>query len=98
VTPTRLMEELCCTKSNITQRLDVMEKNGLIQRTSLGHSKDKRKVDVSITALGREKLLEAIRMVSERGFEFEKKFAPKQIGECHAFLNKINDLLDHYDH
>lgn len=97
VTPTQLMNELACTKSNITQRLNVMEKNGLIQRTSLSRSNDKRKVSVGITALGKERLLEAMRTVSEKGVGFEKKFSPKEILACHAFLGRINDLLDQYE-
>lgn len=97
VTPAQLVKELACTKSNITQRLNVLEKNGLVQRISSSRSKDKRKVGIGITALGKEKLLEAMRTVSEKGIGFEKKFSPAEILACHSFLGKINDLLDQYE-
>ena len=97
VTPTQLMTELACTKSNITQRLNVMEKNGLIQRKALSHAKDKRKVGIGITVLGREKLSEAVRIISTKGVGFEKNFSPAEILACHSFLGKINDLLDQYE-
>jgi DNA-binding MarR family transcriptional regulator len=97
VTPTQLMKELGCTKSNITQRLDVMEKNKFIQRTSLSRSKDKRRVGIGITDLGKEKLAEAVHIISAKGIGFEKMFSPKEIVACHSFLGRINDLLDQYE-
>lgn len=97
VTPTQLMKELGSTKSNITQRLNVMEKNGLIQRKAPSQSKDKRKVGIGITVLGREKLSEAITIIGRKEVGFEKNFSPAEILACHSFLGKINDLLDQYE-
>jgi len=97
VTPTRLMKELACTKSNITQRLNLMEKNGLVQRISLNHVRDKRKVLLGITVLGTQKLVEAVSVIREKGIEFENILGTSGTSECHLYLNKINDLLDHYE-
>jgi DNA-binding MarR family transcriptional regulator len=98
VTPTYLMSELNCTKSNITQRLNVMEKNGFIKRAVLNDPTDKRKIGVEITDLGKQIISETVNGMKKKGFEVEKKLGLKETAECNAFLKTINDLLDEYEH
>lgn len=95
VTPTFLMQKLSCTKSNITQRLKVMEKNGLIKRSALI---DKRKVGVGITDSGRKIMSNTVNSMKKKGFEMEKKLGIKETIQCHVFLDKMNDLLDQYEY
>lgn len=97
MTPTQLMEELACTKSNITQRLDVLEKNGFIQRIVPVGSRDKRRVMVQITALGKSTLAEVIVSMQKKGFEFETALGFNETAQCHDFLNKINELFHLYE-
>lgn len=49
----RLADRMACVKSNITQLVDRLESEGLVER--IGDSADRRCVRASITATGRER-------------------------------------------
>jgi DNA-binding MarR family transcriptional regulator len=57
-TPTQLADRLMVSPAGITGRLDGMEEAGLLRR--LRSDTDRRRVDVEITAVGRERWVQAM--------------------------------------
>lgn len=96
LTPTHLMNELECTKSNITQRLNHLEKNGFISRSAPSDG-DQRHVSVVLTEAGKRKIFEAVKMLREKGTFLEKHFKYREKTNCMSFIKKVNRILDHYD-
>lgn len=81
------------TKSNVSQRLDNLEKNGYIFRDQQT-PKDKRKVLVKITRKGRLKLFEIDKRMKKAQICLEKNFTKKEIEDNEKFLKKIDKLLE----
>ena len=59
-----LAERISCVKSNITQLMDRMEGDGLVERTS--HTSDRRSIRASITAEGRRRYSAAAKVLEEQ--------------------------------
>lgn len=85
------------TKSNIAQRLSLLEKNNLIVRKKFPQSKDKRETYLKITALGRKKLKEASGKIEKFHLAKEKFFTQKEIQEHIKFMQKLSIFLDKED-
>lgn len=81
------------TKSNISQRLDYLERKGFI-KTQKDVSGDKRKLLVKLTVSGRKKVLEIKENLKKIKLEMEAHFDPKEIKQHYAFFNKLNNLID----
>jgi DNA-binding MarR family transcriptional regulator len=93
-TPTKILELIGGTRSNISQRLDYLEKNGLITRKHATAESDKRKVSVLLTAKGKRKLLEAEGLIQKANMYLEKHFTQDELAAHFAFFKKLNELLD----
>ena len=97
VTPTQMMKAIYCSKSNITQRLNVMEKGGLIVRKPSPSEKDKRKIGIAMTEEGKKRYLQAMTVVRSKGAEVESRLRKADIADHHLFLENINRILDSYE-
>jgi len=91
--PSQMLNYLGGTKSNITQRLNFLEKHGLVysKRPSTG---DKRKVFISITPAGNKKFDGVISNFKKNSIYLEKFFNKQELsGHC-SFMMKLNLALD----
>jgi DNA-binding MarR family transcriptional regulator len=95
--PTQLIQELGCTKSNITQRLNLLEKQDFIQRDHQVSGKDRRKVGVRLTEVGRRKLLDTMKAIHKNGSVLERHFSDIEKKACHNFMKKVNQILELYE-
>ena len=59
-----LADRISCVKSNITQLMDRMEADGLVERTS--HTSDRRSIRASITSEGRRRYSAAAKVLDEQ--------------------------------
>jgi DNA-binding MarR family transcriptional regulator len=98
MTPTEITKKLDCTKSNLTQRLNHLEKNGLIRRVRHPAKGDGRTVGIALTDSGRRKILEATQILRKHGALLESRFSIAEKRACHEFLKKVNQILDPYGH
>ena len=63
LTLSELAEQMTCVRSNVTQLIDRLEADGLVQREEDPH--DRRGVRASITPLGREKYTAGLQRIEE---------------------------------
>jgi DNA-binding MarR family transcriptional regulator len=91
--PLQLQEALRVTKSNISQRLALLEEKGLIERTVTAGG-DKRCRSIALTALGREKANALKSAISLRSLELEHSLHPDDVATCERVLTAIHHLLD----
>jgi len=93
MTPKEIMKLIGGTKSNISQRLDSLEKKRYIKmhKDSID---DKRKVFVELTTLGKNKLKELKNQLRKVKLELESNFTRKEIQQHFAFFKKLNNLVD----
>ena len=98
MTPTQLTQGLGCTKSNLTQRLDHLEKNGYLVRIRPTAKGDGRTVRIALTDAGHLKVNEAIQTLRKNGALLEKHFSDTERKACHDFMKKVNHILDPHDH
>ncbi|KKP68831.1 MAG: hypothetical protein UR66_C0003G0096 [Candidatus Moranbacteria bacterium GW2011_GWE1_35_17] len=82
------------SKSNITQRLNILEKNGLITRDKSLQSKDRRETLLKITSLGKSRVKEAFNKVEKFHLSKEKYFTKKEIEEHIKFMHKLTIFLN----
>ena len=83
---------LGASKSNISQRLDYLEKNGFVERTAVVGG-DKRQVMIVITSKGGEKFGDAKNILKKEWIKLEEIFTAKEIGEMSGFMNKMFEKL-----
>lgn len=93
-TPSAIQEYMGSSRSNVSQRLDFLEKQGYISRKHSPLSKDKRKVDISLTSMGKRKLKEAEKWLRKANLYLEKYFTKKELDAHFAFFKKLNEILD----
>ncbi len=93
MTPTEITQKLACGKSNLTQRLNLLEKNGLIRRITPSGG-DGRTVRISLTDAGQLKVTEAVQAIRQHGALLEKRFSETEKKACHDFLKKVNQIID----
>ena len=91
-----ILELIGGTKSNISQRLNFLEKKGYI-RTYKDTADDKRKLFVELTETGRKKLIEIKGQLRKVKLELESNFTKKEIEQHFAFFKKLNKLVDSRD-
>ena len=80
-----LADRISCVKSNITQLMDRMEADDLVERTS--HTSDRRSIRASITAEGRRRYSAAAKVLEE-----QERALLKCLAE--ADRRKLRKLLD----
>lgn len=93
-TPGGILEAIGGTKSNISQRLAFLEKNGFIKRKHADAGSDKRKVTICLTPKGKKKLLEAEKLIQKANMYLEKHFTNEELASHFAFFKKLNDILN----
>lgn len=94
MSPGEILEKIGGTKSNISQRLNFLEKEGLIERTYAQYAGDKRKVAIQATPLGEKRLHEILQRLRKANVKLESNFTKQEINELRNFLKKINQVLD----
>lgn len=91
--PGDIMEYLGGTKSNITQRLNFLERSKLIL-TARSKEGDKRKLLVSISPDGSKKIKEVMDIFKKKSIFLEKFFTDKELKEHFSFMKKMNSVLN----
>ena len=94
LTPGEILDKIGGTKSNISQRLNFLEKEGLIERTYAHFSEDKRRVAVQLTKKGTERMNEVMDRLNKAQISLENKFTKKELIEHKKFIKKISQILD----
>jgi DNA-binding MarR family transcriptional regulator len=92
--PIEIMRVLGSTKSNITQRLNSLEKKGLVERYFPAGIADRRRIMLRLTVAGRKKLSDAVRAIDEKSVDLEKFFSREELKNHFAFFKKLNTILD----
>lgn len=92
-TSKEIMELIGGTKSNISQRLNSLEKKGLI-RAHKNIFGDKRKTLIKLTLTGKRKLQEMKKHLDKTKLELEANFSKEEIKKHFAFFNKLNKLIE----
>ena len=93
MTPREIMELAGGTKSNISQRLDALEKKGYI-KTQKNIFNDKRKISVKLTLFGEKKLQEIKDNIKKVKLELESNFSRKEINQHFAFFDKLDKIIN----
>lgn len=93
MTPSEIMQLIGGTKSNVSQRLDSLEKKGYV-KIYKSNLKDKRKISVKLTVLGEKKMKELKKHFDKVRLELESHFSQKEIQQHFAFFNKLNKFVD----
>lgn len=94
LTPGQILEMSQSTKSNISQRLKFLEKEGLVTRDYGSDENDKRLVKVILTTKGKEKLKVMLRMMEKAKLSVEKKFTEAELQSNRAFIQKIHSIIN----
>jgi DNA-binding MarR family transcriptional regulator len=94
LTPRKIMELGGGTKSNVSQRLANLEKNGFIARDGAKNPKDKRQVIVRLTVLGVDQIGKIKARLKKSRLCLAKNFSREEIGQHVEFFKKINRLID----
>jgi DNA-binding MarR family transcriptional regulator len=92
MTPKEILELAGGTKSNISQRLNFLEKKGYIE-THKNTFDDKRKLSIQLTQAGKAKLQEMKKHLKKVKLELESNFTKKEIEQHFAFFNKLNKIV-----
>jgi len=93
MTPKEIMKLAGGTKSNISQRLNFLEKKGYIE-THKNTSDDKRKISIKLTPFGKKKIIEIHKQMEKVGMELKSNFTKKEIQQHFVFFNKLNKIID----
>lgn len=94
LTPSDLIEMTSSTKSNMSQRLNFLEKEKYVTRAYASDEKDKRKIIIQLTPAGRRMISDLEKRVQKAQISFEKKFTKKEIAQHKAFVKKLTDIVD----
>lgn len=86
---TQLAERLSCVKSNITQLVDRLEADGLVQRQF--DPKDRRARLATLTAEGRKACREGLRVRQEAERNLLRKLSPAESRTLADLLAKVGD-------
>lgn len=91
--PSEIIEILGGTKSNATQRLNWLNRRGLIELTHK-EGDDKRRASARITTLGRQQVDKASRLFKDNDLHIEKYFSNNEMKDFMHLLRKLNLGLD----
>lgn len=91
--PFQILESIGSTKSNLTQRLNWLHKNKLIQ-VRKDFSADRRRAVVTLTPLGKKKIEEVKKLIKKNNLKIEKYFNKKELNCFLLLLDKLNSSLD----
>jgi len=91
--PSEIMDLIGSTKSNVTQRLNFLERQGLI-KLKRKIDADKRRVSVVITKSGLKQLNAARQLFKQHNLHIENYFNSKEIQNFLYLIRKLNQGLD----
>ncbi|OQB94025.1 MAG: MarR family protein [Parcubacteria group bacterium ADurb.Bin115] len=92
-TPSEIIELIGSTKSNVTQRINFLNRQGLISlKRKMGT--DKRRVSVKITSLGLKKINTTRRLFKKHNLRIENYFSSKEMENFLRLIRKLNQGLD----
>lgn len=94
MTPVQIMNLAGGTKSNVSQRLNTLEKSNLIVRSHAVISNDRRKVMVKLTFKGKEQMEMIKKQMRKAQLCLSKHFTEREIRQHIEFFEKINEILD----
>ena len=86
--PSRMIELLGSSKSNLTQRLGFMLRAGLVKKNKEGE--DGRRVVVALTSSGKQKYRSAFRIAKQYNDRLQSLFNDKELEAYFAFMEKLN--------
>ncbi len=92
ISPSDIHDALGGTMSNISQRITYLEKNGFITR--IHSTTDKRKISLSLTPLGKQKITDIKKWLKKGNVCIEKQFTKEEIAQHFAFCKKLHATLD----
>ena len=93
LTPSEILEFSGGTKSNVSQRLNFLERQGFIKRIYSGKS-DRRKVFVKLTLKGEKLVAKLFKRFEHSIKELENCFTKKELSNHFNFIAKLNNILD----
>ena len=91
--PSQIMDYLGGTKSNITQRLNFLERSNLVL-SARSKEGDKRKILVSLSPDGAKKIKEVMDGFKKNSIYLERFFTEKELAEHFSFMKKMNSVLN----
>lgn len=89
-----LIRMTATTKSNMSQRLSLLEKERSLSRMPTKKIGDKRKMMISLTPSGRKRITDLEKRIEKAQISFEKKFSRKELADHKAFFEKLSLVLD----
>lgn len=98
ISQSEIAEYVLTSNSNLSQRLNFLEKKGLIVRSFAGDKNDKRKVMISPTKKGEELFWEIFEKVADIKEKILNNFTKEEL-EGHAkFGLKMSKILDKFEY
>lgn len=91
-TPSAIAKSILLSQATVTNLIDRLEKNGLVQRKRLGT--DKRTVNVILTPLGEEKFEEAPELLQS---EFLREYRKLATWEQHMLVSAVGRVASMMD-
>lgn len=91
--PSEIMDLIGSTKSNVTQRLNFLDRQGLI-KLKRKEGSDRRRVSVIITTLGVKQINAARKLFKKHNLHIENYFSAKEMKDFLSLLRKLNQGLD----
>lgn len=89
-----LLEKVGTTKSNMSQRLSVLEKEGYITKVRKTKQQDRRRMCVTLTKVGEQKIDDLEKRIRKARISLEKKFSQEELDQHKVFFEKLNHILD----
>lgn len=91
--PTEILKIIGGTKSNITQRLNLLAKKGFVARFLPEDMADKRKVMVKLTRVGSTKVDKMVSIINRKSLDLASRFTAEEIKSYDHFMDKLNDII-----
>lgn len=91
-----ILKKIGGTKSNISQRIRILDKKNLIMRLG-NRNNDKRIVKLSITKKGIDVLDKILDDFKKHSLCLKKNFSPQEINNFINLFKKLNNILDNLE-
>ena len=95
--PSDIMKFAGGTKSNVSQRLNALENEGLIMRLPPQKGEDRRNVLIEITPKGSKVIEDLAEKFSKATEALEAKFTKEEIAAQFAFIEKFSNIIDDHE-
>jgi DNA-binding MarR family transcriptional regulator len=92
--PTEIIKIVGGSKSNITQRLNLLAKRGLIDRYLPNNITDKRNVMVKLTKPGAVKIAQVVALINQKSLDLASCFSANEITAFSKFMDKLNAIIN----